>query len=281
MKGRRLHYLDPIRMYLFTSAIFFLLFFSVKNIDSIFTDTTDRVMTRAERLTEASKRLPALKTNPVIADSMVLLLLDTTKSLRLRPIEKGDSDTGMVVNLPEGKFRLIPGNNVSTLDTVQSNQSWVNRKLSEKWRSKKRVYGDNTRLLLQDLTSEFMHRMPYLLFLSLPLFGLILKLLYIRRRQFYYSDHMIFTLYFYIFSFILMMVRMGIDYFESKTGWLALNIAGIILVLLLPLYLFIAMKRFYGQGFLKTFVKFVIVNLLGFLVLLLLFLFFIFLSILF
>ena len=36
MKGRRMRYLNPIRMYVFTSAIFFLIFFSVTDPDSTF-----------------------------------------------------------------------------------------------------------------------------------------------------------------------------------------------------------------------------------------------------
>jgi hypothetical protein len=33
--GKRMRYLDPIRMYLFTSAVFFLVFFSVESMENV------------------------------------------------------------------------------------------------------------------------------------------------------------------------------------------------------------------------------------------------------
>ena len=53
------------------------------------------------------------------------------------------------------------------------------------------------------LLDKFLHMLPYILFVSLPLYALFLKLLYIRKRkQFYYVDHGLFLIHLYIFTFL-------------------------------------------------------------------------------
>ena len=44
-----------------------------------------------------------------------------------------------------------------------------------------------------------------MLFISLPCLHLLLKLLYVRRKQFYYVDHGIFAVHLYIFSFLILL----------------------------------------------------------------------------
>lgn len=90
------------------------------------------------------------------------------------------------------------------------------------------------------------------LFIMLPFFTLFLKLFYIRRK-FIYIDHLIFvfhiqTVFFMIFSIVFILNLVG---FEPKTG---------IFLVLFILYLLIALKKFYQQGYLKTFVKFLLLN---------------------
>ncbi|HRO68986.1 MAG TPA: hypothetical protein PK951_01365 [Chitinophagaceae bacterium] len=108
-----------------------------------------------------------------------------------------------------------------------------------------------------------LHQMPYLLFVSLPFFALILKLLYIRRKQFYYTDHGIFTIHFYIFSFILLLFVFLFDYLSDLTGWGLMNFLMAMTILAWPVYLFIAMRRFYRQNGFKTFAKFCLLSILG------------------
>ncbi|MBO9684943.1 MAG: hypothetical protein J7502_20095 [Flavisolibacter sp.] len=113
--------------------------------------------------------------------------------------------------------------------------------------------------------------------MSLPFFALILKLLYVRRKNFYYSDHAVFTLYHYIFSFILLMAIMGVG---QLSDWTGISLGWVILLLFLVWigYLLIAMKNFYRQGWRKTIVKFLILDFLGFFVVLFLFMVFLVLS---
>ena len=116
-----------------------------------------------------------------------------------------------------------------------------------------------------------LHRIPYMLFVSLPLFAFLLKLVYIRRKQFYYADHGVFTIHLYVFSFLILLMIFSItkldEFIHFKfMGWLI----GL-LILWLFFYLYKAMRNFYGQRRFKTIIKFSIVALTSMLIMLLLF----------
>ncbi len=79
---------------------------------------------------------------------------------------------------------------------------WFKRRLTHKEIDFKEKYNENPNELMEKLGESILHRLPYMLLFSLPLFALILKLVYIRRKQFYYADHGVFTIHLYVFSFL-------------------------------------------------------------------------------
>lgn len=91
------------------------------------------------------------------------------------------------------------------------------------------------------------------LFILLPIFTLFLKLFYIRKK-YTYVTHLIFvfhiqTLFFILFSIFYILKIVG----ANPQLW--------IFTILFLLYLFIALKQFYQQGYFKTTVKFLLLNL--------------------
>ncbi|HEU4634430.1 MAG TPA: DUF3667 domain-containing protein [Flavisolibacter sp.] len=280
VSGKRMKYLDPVRMYLFTSAIFFLVFFSIRDVSKILGPTVDRQMTRPERFAKASEIHFQLEKNP--ADSVLRyklgLLLDTTKIIGLEKDTGNVARDSLSIDLPEGHYIMYPETDSSDLKSVARGDTWLERKLNERWKEKKQKYEDDNRKILGDLSSEFMHKLPYFLFISLPIFALILKLLYVRRKNFYYSDHAVFTLYHYIFSFILLLFFFGFDALEKWLHWSVFGWITTALTIFWPVYLLAGMKNFYRQAWGRTLGKFLLVNLLGFITLLLLFILFIILS---
>ncbi|MBX2929828.1 MAG: DUF3667 domain-containing protein [Saprospiraceae bacterium] len=104
----------------------------------------------------------------------------------------------------------------------------------------------------------------WLVALMMPTLALLLKLLYIRRKK-YFVEHLVFSFHYHAFAFLLFTITflMGKmlfssgseDVFEAAGGsLLSISFIGVLI------YLFMAMRRVYGQGFLKTFIKFSIVN---------------------
>lgn len=282
INGKRMHFLDPIRMYLFTSAVFFLVFFSVselKNIDVL----DERYMTKLERYDELSRlhaQLPATGTDSA-ALGRLNLLMDSTMRLRLLKVADTTqiTDTSFLVTRNKERFVVKPEKSGLTTFVDEKDDTWIERTFEDKWKKYRTSYGDDPNLMLRDLSNSFIHKLPYLLFVSLPFFALILKLLYRRNRSLYYSDHAIFTLYHYIFSFILLLFFFGFSALKNWSSWGIFDNLATITVWLWPAYLLIAMKYFYGQRWRKTLGKFLLVNFFGIISLIMLFGAFILLSV--
>jgi hypothetical protein len=100
-----------------------------------------------------------------------------------------------------------------------------------------------------DFGANFMENTPRIFFVLLPLFALLLKLLYI-RRDYFYSEHLVFSIYYYNFFFLAGSIFMLVDLVPvlSYATW----IIGIWIVA----YLLIAMKRMYQQSWSKTIWKY-------------------------
>ncbi len=96
---------------------------------------------------------------------------------------------------------------------------------------------------------------PRVLFVLLPLFALVLAAFYWRQRKtFYFVDHLVFSLNYHTFGFALLLVAAGLAQVLPETAIADLVFLG------LALYLLLAMKRFYGQSWVWTGTKFVLVG---------------------
>ena len=96
---------------------------------------------------------------------------------------------------------------------------------------------------------------PRALFILLPLFALVLAAFYWRqRRQFFFVDHLVFSLNIHTFGFALLLVAAGLaQLLPSETVALIAGLA-------LAVYLFLAMRRFYRQSWFWTSAKFAAVG---------------------
>ena len=284
ISGKRMRYLDPIRMYLFTSAVFFLIFFAInKGGENLVNITGDwRLMTKMERLKYASilhQQGKALAPD-TSRTRQLSFLLDTTVRINLAPPDaKQVGDSSFLIQLDGQSFLMEAVKPQKENEELEVGNSWFGQRLDAKWKAYKRKFGDDERAMINDIADSFLHKFPYILFVSLPLFALILKLLYVRRRPFYYSDHAIFTLYHYIFTFILLLAFFLINKINDWLDWGVLSFISVVLFLSGGVYLFIAMKRFYRQKWFKTFVKFLLLNILALTAVMLLMVAFILLSV--
>ncbi len=89
---------------------------------------------------------------------------------------------------------------------------------------------------------------PRVLFLLLPLFALLLKLAYLRSRILY-AAHAIFSLHLHAYAFLLFTAMRVLGFVPYVRGLRGL------LLLALPVYLVVALKRVYGQGWLASTLK--------------------------
>lgn len=92
----------------------------------------------------------------------------------------------------------------------------------------------------------------WMVLLMMPAVALVLKLLYIRRKKFY-IEHLIFLFHYHSFAFLI--IAIGLVLSQYVSGLLGLLILGV------AVYFLWAMKAFYRQGWIKTFIKYCILNL--------------------
>jgi hypothetical protein len=94
---------------------------------------------------------------------------------------------------------------------------------------------------------------PRVFFLFLPIFAVLLKLFY--RRQGYYLDHLVFSLYYHAFVFVVFSALFLMSRTDGLLPDFMRRIVGLGLFVWLFAYLPIALRRVYGGSTWKTFFK--------------------------
>jgi hypothetical protein len=271
MRGRRTSYLHPVRMYIFTSAFFFIIFFWLFHFNKI--DINPAALTANDSTTWIRAQEYALKGADTHKDSMEIL----------KGIE--DFKTGIKADSSKEKKRnnvritvdTISYKTVAEYDSVQKSlpeeerDNWLKRMIRKREIHVVESYKGDQNAFWKDVLNNFLHQFPKVFFISLPIFALLLKMLYIRRRQFYYADHLIFTTHLYIVTFIILLLWFCIiklnNYFPS-VAWVFVQA---ILWLYFLFYVYKAMRNFYKQGRFKTIVKYLLLNFASFIIILILF----------
>ena len=279
MRGKRASYLHPIRMYVFSSAIFFLLFFSVFKPVKIGDNYSLPVSSfeRTEYIKRLQDKLQKDTGNAEVKASLVLAM-DTSRILTRKDLFLEDSNN-VIISFSDVNYKTKEEyDSVQQAKPKSDRDGWILRRLVHKQIEINTKYKDEPDLVAEKFFKSVLHRLPYMLFVSLPLFALILKLMYIRRKKFYYADHGIFTIHLYVFTFLLLIAVFGIDKLREYTNWSFLQVIGVLLFISLFVYLLLAMKWFYGQGWGKTILKFLLVSILSLVMMLVLLVFFMFFS---
>ena len=106
---------------------------------------------------------------------------------------------------------------------------------------------------------KMLDNVPAALIILLPLMALVLKALYPLSRR-YYVEHLLFFVHFHAFFFLILTLQILFARLSSIVSLPeALTVLTIVVIALyIPVYLYVAMRRVYGQGRLVTFFKYVI-----------------------
>jgi hypothetical protein len=324
VRGRRMTYLHPIRMYVFTSAFFFLIFFSFINTEEAANsgDSSGARQELAHKLavkkdlesvllkTKNSIDRTAINKSIIKLNSAISLLQDSVQKMELKERETTVKTKQYLDSLPAN----IPGigkENKHIIDSAIQNRKtkfgtgkdggfqanftgsdWfttpdayraVQEELPDSLRDdalKRAVIlrlihlreksGEGGQKLIDTLGEKFLHSIPQMLFVSLPLFALLLKFLYVRRKEFYYADHSIFTIHFYCSAFLLILLYYCVKAINKHLDWWIISFISAIIILYIFYYLYKAMRNFYRQGRGKTILKYLLLCSMLFVVMLLL-----------
>ena len=271
--GRRASYLNPIRMYVFTSAFFFLIFFSffkLKEPTITIQDINGKTPSQIDKMDSTAF---ANFTREINRNNNKPDLPMTREEIR-----KYEEDiVKPTFSVADDKYKSRPAYD-SALASGKEKDNWLMRQINYQTIDINVKYNFDKQKINAAFKSTLFHSLPQMLFISLPLLALLLKLLYFRRKQFFYVDHAIFSIHFYIFVFIAMLFLFGMSKLNEQVHWGAITFLSVLSYLGLFFYEYKAMRNFYGQRRGKTILKFFLLNLLFFVVLLLLFSFFLIFS---
>ncbi|WP_167856982.1 DUF3667 domain-containing protein [Hymenobacter aquaticus] len=227
--GHRMPFVPPIRLYVFISFVFFfLLSLSIK-------PSSDR------------------PTRELLRDANLQAVAD---SIRVNAPQSGVIRIDAKDKLPSA---MLSGLDFSQEELLALSEDPSAARLDSALRSHKqeptllrRMFLRQTVRSLDTSPDELMHKwmksLPILMFVLMPLFALLLKALYLRQRQ-YYLAHLIFSIHFHCFVFVLFIVNLLLAWLGSNDWFDA------VLVFVPAIYFFLALRNNFGQSWLKTLSK--------------------------
>lgn len=249
VKGRRMKYLDPVRMYLFVSFAFFLMYLAVGN------DADKLKYSNDPELVHAIDSMLAIKKGS--HDFNIMSAEIDGKNVILLNFG-GDYARG--IKYYDSVQRALP-------DSLKDDD--ITRYIEKSTIGVAAAYRQNPYDFWSNVMDKFKHSFSKVFFISLPIFSLILTLLYIRRRkEFFYVSHAIFSLHCYIVAWFFLLIFAIIKSFIPDSNAID-AVSTLLLYFGLSIYILVAMLRFYKQGGLKTGIKWVILIVIMSIVLLL------------
>ncbi len=285
IKGKRVAYTNPFRFLLSLAFLYFLMVTydnSLSNLDDL--DLKDRIE-KTGPLSYAYRESDSVDTKKQTEEA--LANLDSLRNLEKIPIpgvqnldslgsiinqgiqEEARKDSFMLAN-PRKYFSELQRDNSGSLmarmeffftflqkDSIKTFEEAKEKYGAEEtWKNKMAFNGSKSSLKAIDQPGTYLNntiaKLPLVIFFFLPVFTVFLWVVYIRKK-YTYTDHLIFSFHNQSLLFILLILSLIIDTIFNTAS------AGIFL-LIFGFYLYKAMRKFYGQGRVKTIIKYLFLN---------------------
>ena len=267
LAGKRVRYVNPLRLYLLASILFF---FAVNygakgiridptkfpeekraEVAAAIADKRDEIEAelKKENLTSEQRRK---------AQKALEYLTKPTSSATTTPTpEETPSPSAAPGGSPtaesggQQKYGPVGDRPFVVFDDAKSTTPF------ERWiegRAKEKMGEQGTKMGL--FISTLLSNLPYMMLCCIPLFALVLKLLYIRRRRFY-IDHLIYALhihsFFYAAVMLIVLLTIGLTRFTpgAIAGWLIA-----LLWIAFVTQIFLSIRYVYRQGWFFSILKF-------------------------
>jgi len=247
LAGKRVRYVNPLRLYLLASILFF---FAVNygakgiHVDPSKLGAKDRAELEADLKDtdlppEARKKLEALLRDSSPSPAPSPLTNEPSPS----PVPEGDHQKQEYGKIGERPFVVF--------DDAKSTtpfERWIEGRAKEKMGEK----GTKMGLFISTLFSN----LPYMMLCCIPLFAFVLKVLYIRRRIFY-IDHLVYALhihsFFYTAIMLIVLATIGLNRFAPGP------VTGSMIALFWIAFvtqIFLSIRYVYRQGWFFSIFKF-------------------------
>jgi hypothetical protein len=257
LSGKRVRYVHPLRLYLLASILFFFAVnYWAKSIHlqpgnlppeartEIKAELAKENLTPAQRA-KVEKALDLANVSPDIAAKNAQRVAGETSPVPAptaasQEAEKKEPNTGPESNRSPAYF--VSGSPSTPFE------KWLEARAKEKIGE----HGTNAQLFLKGLISN----LPYMVLCCIPLFALVLKLLYIRRKVFY-IDHLVYALHIHSFAYLatilIILATIGLNRvsFGASARWIIA-----LLWIAFAAQIFLSIRRVYRQGWFISVFKF-------------------------
>ncbi|ANQ48976.2 DUF3667 domain-containing protein [Flammeovirga sp. MY04] len=235
LEGKRVKYVQPFRIYLVCSIVFFFLFnHLVVTDDSI-------VIGNGHDEEEVEKKT----TKKDKADNIPFSAIEFGKDSEIKKLKvNGERFDKRILKAYENETVL-------TNDFIRDSlgiKEWFNVILIKQGQ---KIYNDNGKTLKQTIFAN----MSMAVMLLVPLFALYLKLFYIRKRgeiKNLYIQHLVFSTHLHAFSLFCFTLMILISHFGPENFGALINT---FIFLYSFVMIYVMMKKFYGQSWFKTIIK--------------------------
>ena len=292
IKGKRIMYTNPFRFLLSLAFLYFLMFTynsTFSDFDRQFSGFDEKIINRVRPLSYALDSTNVFKDSLALDENTqkALKQLDSLDKNELKITEtiqgldsiadfdpkkfKQDNDS-LILSNPGKYYKSLLNESSMTSrtmkkmdfftvvirkDSIYSFNDAVTKYQIENRRSNRMPFNAASSLLrVIQAPGSFINatigKLPFVIFFFLPIFTAFIWLVYIRKK-YTYTDHLIFSFHNQSLLFILLILSLIIDsiFNTASAGWF---------LLIFGIYLYKAMRKFYGQGRFKTIVKYIFLN---------------------
>src|SRR5438445_3654892 len=259
LAGKRVRYVNPLRLYLLASILFF---FAVNYATKGVKFEPGKLEPKDRAELEAQLKNEDLP--PAAREKLAALLRESSPS----PASEPSTNTPSPV--PSGSPNASPSSPAPENDTHNKQYGKIGErpfavfdadaKTStpfERWiegRAKEKMGEHGTKMGL--FISTLLSNLPYMMLCCIPLFAFVLKVLYIRRHTFY-IDHLIYALHIHTFFYagimLIVLATIGLNRFAPSAiaGWLIA-----LLWIAFVTQIFLSIRYVYRQGWFFSIFKF-------------------------
>ena len=259
IEGKRLLYLHPAQLYLFISVVFFFLLSvtvvrnQVQNLDTTLKKTLNKPLIADSLKAESIMVLDSVKLDSIIKP----FAGNGIRGVNQEDIKTIDSlvSTGIKKGTTKHLNFDFDVKKVDSLIAIDASDKVIYTAMGmsdDAGSIKRKFYAQLLKFYKQRNGGQILQAVydtiPISLFVLLPIFALILKLLFYKRGL--YAHHLVFSFYFFSFLFTVFSLILIINEIIAIPDWIDW-----LIVFSTIFYLFVAIKRFYKHGWFLSFIK--------------------------
>lgn len=278
--GKRVSFIHPIRLYIFISIIFFLVVLSGQ------AEKKDSIIKKKESTTATNGRTSIVKPNQPLTEKQLKKIAALKEGMKYVPGDSLKKDSILQLAISDIKTKGKTDINIYDGSRIQK-KGWFKEMLAKD--STVAVYEKRQAALPADkrdgflkhyivkrgielskyqdpqqkFVEDLLHNVPKMMFLLLPLFALILKIVYIRKKKYYY-EHLIYSFHVHSAMFLAILITILFTWitsyiFPSLANWLSF-----LCIVYIIWYIYRSLRTFYNSTrwvtVLKLFFLFVCYN---------------------